>query len=1606
MRTIDRNYQSLSLLGIVLATLLLSPFFVSAAEKTYLYQGSALNTVASSATADGRYNLFPNSDGFLHVEVNQDFTNVPPSSLFTVSKTGENGASCVRMDYCAVGGPAIDWQCPESSAQVVTRSGMDKALRVRFPGSAIQDNGSTYVVTGTKSGWFGQVTRDGYCSQRDDVFFGRNLLAYQTLESSNFATYANPRPSTYEVHGEFDVVVSYVMPKWVDPLLIPYNNYPENDWGIDKTSQLSSVLGVITWVNQGGQQKVVGADIAISRQRINNSVLYFSQIRVFDPIDGNSELRTTQSGPIELIGKLRLVRYQEGSEWRLRAYRCPNQSCGDARGSHTDIVANGWIPMAQNNGYPRPAGFPVGRDYIKAPTVADGGSVYILSVFDKSWGDPKRAVYLPENFDVYYDNIKIRSNNGSGWKNTGSWTKTITPASPEYWMRVSVDGLLANSSFESMRVTVSDPNDATRNCSFDYAQTGGFADRMFDLTTCRAGAAFGESSAIRVRVEMTTTAQDSFTDRAILKKVVVASNQNYCDAARTCGQVPSCSASGLVGSVCVANVCVSATGVDVNADTLLEGEDSDGDGFVNGVWGEDAVYDSCDCNDADAEVYPGKEEITDNKDNNCDGIDDNVDVTVTTAATEVATGRVKVITDTAIKAEGDQQKQNAFSALSGDAFEVNEVLRPGLCRATPSTLALDDITSLFGKSFGEDPNDSSGSVSEVRFYKGLDTSPQAHYDIAGNDYADVAQAALDRLYPTCPTDGWTTLEICARPPSSSPYAVTIGNTVITADYVRVRGASGVLSNPLLLALDHGPIVVGYYPKTPACLNAAIALAFDSRLDGSGYAGAIDPENATTYPLIVKDCGTQEPENNDCAGTTILARDVQLTQGGRTITFFPEADLLEPGHWYVVGTKKEFIAKEGGAPLLEDFAWQFQAREAGDSGEGYLCDIDRIDIIPSQAVFTENDETKLFATFAVGTDGPVNNPPMAWSLSRTDADALYVLSPQGTTENTITTITAKTLNTEGRDDLTVSAALSCTLTEQCEDNNGCACSLQEEETCSVAVGEVSCVKEVEATAILDTILCENPWGWEDTLRNPRGDSSITFNVATHICRDGATLLPTVRGEIVFEDPAIPTQQQPAFLEGFGFPFRVLSGKKIVVDTVLGSDYENSSSGMSTFGTGALMTLNNDIWQAKVSVEDSDDYALVIDVADATCTAVSDCLATPSTWDSYWRANQYGKLAVLINDEIAELDVPVPIVGQTNQAIVNVGRLEPGTHTIKIEWTGKKDGADGLAETNLLLRQVALYQATVEDDVIFLGLFENPDYLSPEEWQATHIPDAQSARPFGRIDGYPAADDGASTYIAHTNIVANTNTVENSDDDTIKVYPNILLITGGKTKEGEEMRQQMIANMTMNYNAIFPVPGTADDTLLNKTDWGYPARLASKTKLQSDMLQTLDFQTLEIALQRSHNITGKYPLVGKLDGAGAYVPGTTTSAWRSWTGVFATELGATPPTHPINAFTDGCTDTVNVRDLYDTQTCWNARDQVYACAGQPNVYQYDRLSDDAVVISTNMALPTHLEHAIDWSGLTIIVYNDASSARACSPSNTDSSGTYNYSRQVIPQQSSTP
>lgn len=277
-------------------------------------------------------------------------------------------------------------------------------------------------------------------------------------------------------------------------------------------------------------------------------------------------------------------------------------------------------------------------------------------------------------------------------------------------------------------------------------------------------------------------------------------------------------------------------------------------------------------------------------------------------------------------------------------------------------------------------------------------------------------------------------------------------------------------------------------------------------------------------------------------------------------------------------------------------------------------------------------------------------------------------------------------------------------------------------------------------------------------------------------------------------------------------------------------------------------------------------------------------------------------------------------------------------------------DDTQDDSILKEYIFKVQGT--SDAIGVRIAANPDYLSPLAWYEeqgfTGSPSETT------VDGFPAVEDGRTTYIAAPNL----------DEDGNYLYANMYIISYNDNAgdDAEAIYAQIIENLAIGTNlssvgycsngSAYSTACTSDldcDTVNGESCADLKGKLARDTERLSDMT---DLRTAVEAYGEESGYCSETtaqicsdasdcpgtetctPGVPTLP-SGTFLPSVASSVWGSWSDILGGALDEDIASDPLNVY-EGCGESPN--EAYDADTCVDETHGTYLCPEGSYAYHY--------------------------------------------------------------------
>ena len=719
-----------------------------------------------------------------------------------------------------------------------------------------------------------------------------------------------------------------------------------------------------------------------------------------------------------------------------------------------------------------------------------------------------------------------------------------------------------------------------------------------------------------------------------------------------------------------------------------------------------------------------------------------------------------------------------------------------------------------------------------------------------------------------------------------------------------------------------PKILSHAPTTPACLNSAMVVQFDSAMNNTSLAN-----NIKLYQKSSSDLG-------DCL---FVAGEIAVLSPWQKIRniFLSSANAQAPPDYYwcpvsgyyslselAVGTKFIFYPDEA---LLTDHEYLGSVWPDAASIVGELLDPSEINFDYDNNgaddfygwEFTTNDQMcqvsfvtvdpspDLFTCSRSNCPGDVNGtlPGNQHQYTATAYD------PAGTVLNM-----SEYNWFEHNDLLNLESDIGVSIQATAANNNGTTSLIVEasDPLAGSAIGQ----------SYINLFLCENPWP-KNPAEFPYDFNFSAYNFSTYYCQDSGSgqgaILPYL------SDPITP-MPSGMILEEFIF----------IVDPAI-----------TAITNRSLAEQQSESWWYRFI----DKFKKRAFASIPTPTAPTGLAMVDNSGDGvtlHWQDNAanedgfhiYRKSSEVDWMQIAELDS----AASNPVEFIDTSIIANEVYSYRV--TAFNDGGNSdYSDT------VTVVAAASAIDVIGVRVMRNAEHLSINDWYQTYAPNPEITGQLFETDGYQAMQVGNTVYISAANV----------DVAGAEIYTNIYIISHniGARESTREIFERMLANMdfSINIDSVNVCHADATRSCQNMFDCAdlVPAtcdadglQLRRDTKRLNDLIEIkglLDsYGQAYKACNNNSNIScinddqcpdgglcvPYYPLLN----SGTYINGMSVTRWPSWQEEFSQTL-STPalPQDPVNRFA-GCP------DGFDSDTCWDDLNSDFYCPEGSLIYLYKK------------------------------------------------------------------
>lgn len=286
---------------------------------------------------------------------------------------------------------------------------------------------------------------------------------------------------------------------------------------------------------------------------------------------------------------------------------------------------------------------------------------------------------------------------------------------------------------------------------------------------------------------------------------------------------------------------------------------------------------------------------------------------------------------------------------------------------------------------------------------------------------------------------------------------------------------------------------------------------------------------------------------------------------------------------------------------------------------------------------------------------------------------------------------------------------------------------------------------------------------------------------------------------------------------------------------------------------------------------------------------------------------------------------------------------------------------------------LFQVQGSSDAIGIRVASNDSYLSPMAW---YLEQGFTGSPSEiTIDGFPAVEDGRTTYIAAPNFDGTSN----------YLYSNMYIISYNSDAESDAsaIYDQIIENIafTTNVSSVgycstgssYTTECSSDldcDTAAGESCADIKGKIARDTKRLADMTDMRTTiqnygdnngycsETTSQLCSRNGDCPGDETCEAAIPtlASGTFVRAVASSVWGSWNGILGGALDGNIGSDPLNAY-DACGK--DPFAAYDAETCVDETRGQYICPEGSYAYHYRAYGSDIAYITADLEY-----RASDW------------------------------------------
>lgn len=680
------------------------------------------------------------------------------------------------------------------------------------------------------------------------------------------------------------------------------------------------------------------------------------------------------------------------------------------------------------------------------------------------------------------------------------------------------------------------------------------------------------------------------------------------------------------------------------------------------------------------------------------------------------------------------------------------------------------------------------------------------------------------------------------------------------------------------------------PQTPACLNSAVEVKFNTLMDRASVASGMRLYRAseTNEANCVK-----KSEQWYCPVETSFA--FANTNNQAKAWLYPSQDLKASTEYLVLvsGSVQSNMGVDLAVNELnfdnnqdtvnDSYVWLFETNNQ-------MCQISFVTVDPSQDLFSCSRSN---CQGDVNISLPGNQHSYVATAYDASADPLVV----------------ETYKWQENNDL-------LTLVDDDQQSIEATASNQNGETTLIATLSDSRAGSASASSEVNLFLCENPWPKVNEMATtfPYNFAGL-YNFSTYYCQDSGRV----------NEPLLPYLSPPNILPGNGQTLRefifIVDPKQTVI-----ASFEADTK--PTWFSSLLAKFKNTVLAAIARPVAPSTLVLDENSADGVRLQWSD---NASNEDGF---NIYRKSSTVDWYKLASVDSSNqnPIYFTDNNVITN--------EVYNYRVTAYNAGGESAASNEL-----AVTAKASSLDVIGVRVMQNSEHLAINDWYKKYAPNPEIAGQAQVVDGYPALRVGNTVYINALNVFGgevysniymisysigareSTATIVDQMLDNFHFSTNI------------ENNAFCSADASIRCSSDFDCPdqghcdAEGDKLRRDNQRLGDLLNIQTKLKNYSNNYKFCSNNANISCTQNSQCPSGGtcvpyYPLLN----AGTYVAGVAVSPWPSWQQEFSNVLGSALPVDPLNRF-GSCS-----APGFDPETCWNDEVNRFTCPADSSIYFY--------------------------------------------------------------------